>query len=274
MSCDISSRLLLLFLLFTAAILRSNLTNRARTFESKVLQQLVSWAAMSIDKSINQPTLPHVVIVLNATESGIDEKQWDPEIATSVLLDDYKDSVKHVASLRDLVARLAALHVDKKISTTRELLESYYSSVTVVRIPSKGRYMLIDEQIGKLQEVIASKCAASHAQKKKIRMLLNAQRLPQYVDSAYDHFSQKLDEPFDFAEEARRHVEMPVDFSDHVLNLFWSLFKNPDAAGNPEALLTKITRPLASCVMLDATRDNTPGNMSRWPHLPDEPVTR
>jgi hypothetical protein len=82
-----------------------------------------------------------------------------------------------VASLRDLVARLSELHVDKKISNTRELLGSYYSSVTVVRIPTKGRYMLIDEQIGKLQEVIASKCAVAHAQK-KIRMLLNAERLP------------------------------------------------------------------------------------------------
>ncbi len=90
-----------------------------------------------------------------------------------------------MAGLRDLVARLAELHADKKISNTRELLESYYSSVTVVRIPSKGRYMLIDEQIGKLKDVIASKCAESHAHKKKIRMLLNAERLPQYVDSAY-----------------------------------------------------------------------------------------
>ncbi|KAK0721616.1 hypothetical protein B0T26DRAFT_800576 [Lasiosphaeria miniovina] len=220
-----------------------------RTFESKVLQQLVNWATMSIDKSINQPTLPHVVI-------------WDPEFATSVLLDDYKDSVKHVTGLRDIVARLAELRVDKKISNTRELLESYYSSVTVVRIPSKGRYMLIDEQIGKLQEVISSKCAASHAHKKKIRMLLNAERLPQYVDSAYDHFSQKLDEPFDFAEEARRHAEMPVDFSDHVLILIWSLYRDLDAAGDPGSLLTKVTRPLASCIMLDAMRDDTQGTYS------------
>lgn len=216
---------------------------------------------MSIDKSINQPTLPHVVIVLNATESDIDEKQWDPETATSVLLNDYKDSVKHVAGLRDLVARLAELRVDKKISNTRELLESYYSSITVVRIPSKGRYMLIDEQIGKLQEIIASKCAVSHAHKKKIRMLLNAEKLPQYVDAAYDHFSQKLDEPFDFAEEARRHAESPVDFSGHIFILICSLYRNLNAAGNPESLLTRMTRLLASCVMLDATREDTQGNV-------------
>jgi hypothetical protein len=160
-----------------------------------------------------------------------------------------------------LGARLAELHVDKKISNTRELLESYYSSITVVRIPSKGRYMLMDEQMGKLQDVIALKCAVSLAHKKKIRMLLNAERLPQYVNAAYDHFSQKLDEPFDFAEEARRHAEMPVDFSGHVSILIWLLYRNLNAADNPESLLTRIARPLASCIMLDATRDDTQGNV-------------
>lgn len=218
---------------------------------------------MSIDKSINHPTLPHVVIVLNTTESGIDEKQWNPETATSVLLDDYKDSIKKVASLRDLVARLAEMHADKRISSTKELLEFYYSSITVVRIPSKGRDMLIDEQIGKLQQVIASKCAVSHAHKKKIRMLLNDESLPRYVDAAYNHFSQKLEEPFDFAEEAGRHAEVPMDFSGHVRILIWLLYWDLNADNNPEYLLTRIARPLASCVMLDATREDTRGNVSR-----------
>lgn len=50
----------------------------------------------------------------------------------------------------------------KKPHSTRELLEYYCSSVTVVRIPMKGRYMQVDEQVGKLQQIISDKSAFSH----------------------------------------------------------------------------------------------------------------
>ncbi|KAM5355310.1 hypothetical protein ACJ41O_001956 [Fusarium nematophilum] len=229
-----------------------------RTFQTEVLMQLVNWAAKSIDKSINQPSLPHLVIVLNATETSIDEKQWNIETATRGLLDDYQESVHQVSALQDILARLEAL--GKGIKTTKDLLEYYYSSVTVVRIPAKGRYMKIDEQIGKLYDTINRKCALSHAQKKRIRMLLNAEMLPRYVNSAYDHFSRRLDEPFDFAEEARRHAPLPQDFSGHILNLMLSMYNSYDRRnGRVRAMFTKLSRPIASCVILAATRDKTQG---------------
>ncbi|KAF4461479.1 hypothetical protein FALBO_11730 [Fusarium albosuccineum] len=232
-----------------------------RTFQTDVLVQLVNWAAMSIDKSINQPTRPHIIIVVNATDASIEERQWDPDTATCGLLDDYQHSVYQVSALRDTLARLSML--GKAITTTKELLEYYYSSVTVVRIPAKGRYMKIDEQIGTLHNLIGTKCAMSHAQKKKIRMLLNAQMLPQYVDAAYDHFSRRLDEPFDFVEEARRHAPLPQDFSGHILNLILSMYNNYDhRRSRVKDLLMKPSRPIASCIMLDATRDNTQGTYS------------
>jgi hypothetical protein len=186
-------------------------------FQSEVLQRLVEWASSSIDKSINQPNLPHIIIVLNATENAIEESQWDPVIATRKLLDDYNDSIDQVQSLQNTVKGLKA--IGKEISSTKELLEYYYSSITVVRIPTKGRYMLIDEQVGKLREVIHKKCVASFAGKKAVRMHLNAETLDQYINSACGHFAHKLFEPFDFVKEALRHNPMPQDFQGHLLNL-------------------------------------------------------
>ena len=214
---------------------------------------------MSFDKSINQPNLPHIIIVLNATETDIDEKQWDTETATRILLGDYQDSVRKVPTLQDIIYRLDGL--GKKIETTKELLEHYYSSVTVIRIPLKGRYMQIDNQVGKLYNLICHRCAKSYEYKEKIRMLLDAERLPQYVTAAYDHFSRRLDEPFDFAKEARRHTPLPKDFGAHILNLILSLYNMHDE-GNHDArnLLQKLSRPIASCIMLAATRDNIQGN--------------
>ncbi|RGP77832.1 hypothetical protein FLONG3_4008 [Fusarium longipes] len=232
-----------------------------RTFQTEVLTQLVNWAAMSIDKSINQPTLPHVIIVANDTDTSIDDQQWDPIIATQGLLNDYENSVYQVPALKDILARLA--DVGKHITTTKGLLEEYYSSVTVVRIPAKGRYMQIDEQIGKLYGIISDRCRTSRIRKKQVRMLLNAEILPQYVNSAYDHFSRSLDEPFDFNKEALRHAPLPQNFGGHILNLILTVYKQRGQRRmRLEDFFSQLSRPLAACIMLAATRDNIQGSYS------------
>lgn len=218
-----------------------------------------------MDKAVNQPGLPHVIIVLNATDVNIDDRLWDPEQSTSGLLEDYRYSVNRVPVFQEHLARLEVL--GKKPRSTKELLEYYYSSVTVVRIPIKGRYMQIDEQVGKLQQVVSDKCAFSHEQKKSVRMLLNAERLPQYINAAYDHFSQNLDSPFDFLEEARRHAPLPQDFGGHILNLITTIYHSgtftsvdrQDPTYRADTLLEALSLPIASCVILAATRDNTQG---------------
>lgn len=222
--------------------------------------RLIKWADMSIDKSINQPSLPHIVIVINASDADIDARQWDIKEATRVLLEENRDSVHQVPALQEIVARLER-GLGKKFKTTKQLLEHYYSSVAVVRIPWKGRYMQIDEQVGKLYDVIHSKCAKSHAFKETIRMLLNAERLPQYVTAAYGHFSQHLDIPFDFAKEARRHTPMPKDFGGHILNLILSMYNRDESCDrDARALFNRLSLPIASCIMLAATRDNIQGD--------------
>lgn len=232
-----------------------------------------------MDKAVNQPSLPHVIIVLNATDVNIAERLWDPQQATSGLLEDYKNSVDNVPAFREHVARLEVLN--KKPRSTKELLEYYYSSVTVVRIPIKGRYMQIDEQVSKLQQIISHKCAISYEQKRSVRMLLNAERLPQYINAAYDHFSQNLDSPFDFVEEARRHAPLPQDFGGHILNLmktmyhsstFTSMYQSPEESRTAQTysqstthradtLLESLSLPIASCVILAATRDHPEGKI-------------
>ena len=41
-----------------------------------VLQTLIEWAAAALEKSSNQPILPHVIIVLNASPPDIDPTKW------------------------------------------------------------------------------------------------------------------------------------------------------------------------------------------------------
>lgn len=138
------------------------------TFQTEVLKQLVSWASISFDKSLNQPSLPHVIIVLNATEPGINDSQWDTETATEALLGNYKDSIHQVPALVEVLTQLQGK--GKTIETTKELLEYYYSSVSVIRIPHKSQYGRIDHQVEKLYGLIRSNCTQSFKHKERIRM--------------------------------------------------------------------------------------------------------
>lgn len=109
-----------------------------RSFESTVLQRLIKWGAASIDKSINQPVLPHAVIVLNATDTNVDEKEWDVSKATQMFLSDISDAIRREPVLQQYAQTWRQR--GRRLNTTKELLECYYASISVVRIPYKGSY--------------------------------------------------------------------------------------------------------------------------------------
>ncbi|KAL6689739.1 acyl transferase/acyl hydrolase/lysophospholipase [Trichoderma pleuroticola] len=228
--------------------------------KSDVLQLLVEWADASINKSVNQPLRPHVIIVLNAVEMTADDKQWKSQYGTKKLLEDYKDSVHKLRRLKEILLTIKA---SSPIGTTEDLLKHYYTSITVLKIPHKGCYMQIDKQLMDLHKIISDKCTDSYTVKKEIRMLLNAERLPRYVNAAYDHFTQYLDEPFDFVTEARRHLPPPQDFGGHVLNFILFMYDQLETSKiSIIGLFNRLSSPIASCIMLAAMRDKTQGTFS------------
>ncbi|KAF2462499.1 uncharacterized protein BDR25DRAFT_397579 [Lindgomyces ingoldianus] len=126
-----------------------------KVFESTVLSKLIGWASTSMEKSLNQPTLPHAVIALNATDMEVQQEEWDPEQATKMLLSTVAGAIDRDSDYRALADYWSGR--GRHIRTMGGLLECYYSSITVVRIPVKGRYMKIDSQIKKLHKVLMDK---------------------------------------------------------------------------------------------------------------------
>lgn len=166
--------------------------------------KLVEWASTSFESSVGQPALPHLIIALNATELAIDPSQWDVSQATKKFLSDMEKGFESIPKLQDCVERWR--ECGREIRTTEDLLKCYYSSVTIVRIPAKGRYMLMDEQIMKLKKEISNKSHQSHYTKKRVRMLSNSDDLQLYLQFAFDHFSKSLDVPFDFVKDRKSVV--------------------------------------------------------------------
>ncbi|KAI5924199.1 hypothetical protein F4810DRAFT_700832 [Camillea tinctor] len=235
-----------------------------RSFESSVLPKLIKWGAASIDKSINQPVLPHAIIVLNATDVDVDENEWDVAKATQMLMSDIHGAIAREPSLQEFAQTWR--NRGKVINSTRDLLECYYASINVVRIPYKGSYMLMNEQVGKLADLVKDRCAASHFRKKQVRMLANTEKLQFYLQAAYDHFTKHYQTPFDFVKETLRHSPVSRNFEGNILNLALSIkekCRNPGFANNAEQIFRAIGPMIASCVMLDAVRQKLPGTVGR-----------
>lgn len=55
----------------------------------------------TVDKSLNQPVLPHAVIVFNATDINVDEKEWDVTKATQMLMTDIHDAIIREPALQE-----------------------------------------------------------------------------------------------------------------------------------------------------------------------------
>lgn len=215
---------------------------------------LIKWARTSIEKSLNQPTLPHAIIALNATDTKIDSRFWDTEYATSSLMSDVAGAVDRDPYYQELknfwVAR------GKTINNTKDLLECYYSSITVVRIPADGRYMMIDEQVQALHDTLSKRCKDSFHAKRRSRMLSNSDDLNVYLQKAFDHFTSDLDAPFNFMEVSFTMNSIPLDFGGHVLKLAVAMKAQLSSA---EEIFEKLSFMVASCILLDCARQNFRG---------------
>lgn len=228
-----------------------------KTFQSAVLTKLLEWGVAALEKSINQPALPHCIVAVNGTDPSVDDREWDVNYATQSLLTSVHgalDYVEGVPRFRELAEHWRAL--GKHIYTVEDLILRYYSSFKVVRIPSKPRYMTINEQIGKLHDVIKSNCEESFRTKRKARMLVNADELNVYLQSGFDHFTTHLDIPFNFMQISLLRNPIPNDFGGHILQLCSTISsQQPNhQPGRVTWMFEKLSVMLASCVLLDCAR--------------------
>ncbi|KAL9047302.1 MAG: hypothetical protein Q9214_000088 [Letrouitia sp. 1 TL-2023] len=227
-----------------------------RTIES-VFEKLVNWAAAALEKSSNQPVLPHAIIVLNASENDIDPVSWNVSSATSGLFASFSST----GLQNDTFKKYAHFWSERnrRIETVEQLLHSYYSSVRVVRVPKEGRPNLIGEQIKILYETILDACASSRDRKGELRMLLDADELQPYLQTAFDHFACDLDTPFDFVQASFANSPIPLDFGGNILKLAISLMEAWENAIDGRTIFTELSYMVASCIMLDSARSKIRG---------------
>ena len=217
-----------------------------------------------MEYSVNQPALPQVLIVLNASDPVMDESEWDVQTATERLMEHVK-----LAIWSDPIKK----YMDKwskkirGIGSCEELIKCYYSNVRVVRMPSKGRNMLVKDQVDKLHLELQQACQASFKAKWEARQYCTIDELNRYLQAAFDHFITKPNDPFNFIDIALKADPIPQGFSDHIMMLAYAACeKTPfgHAIQGPETF-RKLSVVVASCIMVDCIRYKRPGEYDALP---------
>ena len=222
------------------------------------MPKLVEWASVSIEKSIGQPTLPHLIVALNATDLSIDAQQWDSEEATRTLLSGIGKNLDKIPELKPHLDFWRKKH--RVITSISDLLGCYFSSVTILRIPIKGRYMLMDTQVSKLYEKITEKAHESQDVKKRVRMLASSDDLQLYLRFAFSHFARYEKEPLDFIELALKIHPISVDFGGNVLKVAIAI-KESNRQFTIGDIFQRLSILVSSCIMLDIHRHRRLGKL-------------
>lgn len=223
-----------------------------RTFPS-ALRRLLQWGEESLEKSVNNPTRPHIIIAINAAGVDVPRERWTPETAKENLL----SCAEPCLTDDPFVARLARQwrrSRDTRINSIEDLIHCYYSSFTAVRIPQQTRLGLLQQQVDILRDQINQRCAESHEEKSIRRLLSSSDDMIVYIQSAFDHFTsiQGLDTPFDFVQESVRLNRIPQDFADHLIQLMLKMRREQRVS--TRYLFDKLSRVVASSIVLHCTR--------------------
>jgi predicted acylesterase/phospholipase RssA len=94
-------------------------------------------------------------------------------------------------------------------------------------------------------------------------MLLDAEELQPYLQTAFDHFACHLDTPFDFVQASFANSPIPLDFGGNILKLAINLMEVWRNKANGRTLFVELSYMVASCIMLDSARNKIRGTAER-----------
>jgi hypothetical protein len=204
-----------------------------------------------LETSINQPVLPHAIIVVNAAPISDNPQDWNVESATQRLLNDISPLLKSVAYFADLAALWRER--GRRIKRMEDLIHCYYSSFTVVLVPQQGFHRRYITQLEQLRKRISSSCDDAHRCKRNARMLSSADELGMFMQAAFDHFTTTLEMPFNFVKASLKANPIPENIGGNILQLAISLYDN-NLDISEETLFSELSQVASSCALLNCIR--------------------
>ncbi|KAF5721573.1 hypothetical protein FGLOB1_224 [Fusarium globosum] len=224
--------------------------------------ELLEWAEVSQTSGTNRFGLPHLIIVLNRSD---DESDWDPMATGQQIFEEQKNILEENHKAKAIADRFRRVGIP--INTLEDLLLTSYASVHFIRLPQGKSAFCLSSQLGRLHTMIYQLSNQSLDEKVRRRMLLSAPNMDEFFRLAFDHYSNKVKEPFDFLAQLISLRPPLPKMAARLSELMIETFRALDTNGDRSSIASRfcgVVAPLVCSVMaLDAARsfENLPG---RW----------
>jgi hypothetical protein len=205
-----------------------------------LISQMITWADKARTASLNQATLPRVILVLNNVSVSEQERaDWqDWESATRMVIENLKRCTELGKDLQDIGNQWNRILDEKdQVSSVWDLFLRYFKSISIAYIPPRGKTQQAAEFYGKvhqLREKVLSLSDEVGQERLKAFNQLDSRCLESVFNIGIEHFFNQFDEPFDF-------------FQILMINRPHS----QSIVGNAINLMTKMEETEANTTMLD-----------------------
>ncbi|KAK6529776.1 hypothetical protein TWF281_008935 [Arthrobotrys megalospora] len=191
--------------------------------------RLLEWSSVGAQTTINQYTLPALIIILNAPI--VENKDWVSNDVDAVTRDFFRAIANELEANDDLRA-LASKYGD---TSMLDLFKRSYSSVHVHYIPLQGHGKLGDvDTVHKQTERLLARIKSDTARVQKNRAgsltRFDSKQLSTITDLAFKHLATGSAEPFDFG-QCRQHVVVPDTLDSHFGEYLRHCFKSSIRVG-------------------------------------------
>jgi hypothetical protein len=187
---------------------------------------LLEWASLGYEKTLNQRTPPALLVVINNAVELEDWSWYDVNDATQkwlMRLDESVDPERNITFAKYEELKNKWSRQGTEISKPSQLLLRYYSDFKVVCIPSRSSKLQthsdIHSQYQKLHNEIRTLALLTARKKEEANLILDTATFQMYVQQALNHFAEEHGKPFNLEEVSGNMRPAPNKFKNHVVNV-------------------------------------------------------
>lgn len=222
--------------------------------------KLLEWAETSHASATNRFGLPHLIVVINQSDH---DSNWDSAETTRHVFEQQQRILEQNDRAKAIKERFE--NVGIRINNLEDLLLNAYASVQFIRLPRGESPFRLSMQLQRLHGMICQASQESLDEKYNRRMLLSATNMDEFFRLAFDHYSNKVKEPFDFLAQLISlrppSDKMAARFSALLVKTFKTLSAKVDRSCLVSKFCDLLVPLVCSSMALDATRvfNNLPG---------------
>jgi hypothetical protein len=234
----------------------------------KILENLVEWSRQAEISSVNNPSRPSLVLLINKCKTAkIKESEWSVDETIKEIHElDNSGLMELSETFKKRKEELKASGLPHK--TIKDILDNSYSAVRLLRLPTDDDMPRLRSQFQQLYSMIDSLTHNAQESKKQINMLLSSQQLHHLYQLVFDHLSTSTTSPFDFVGAFLAVHKSPPELHSNFFELLVALLKsdqNKDRLSswqdNEHIIIAGVVPLICSTIAMDYHRRRLPGTL-------------